>query len=295
MQNSKKILMPVLAFCLIFCMTVSAEAAKKVVAVMPFENVYGYNTENVAEIMTEEIMIALQNSGRYAVVERDQMAKILQEQGFQNIAADPNTAVELGKLTGANYSLIGKVTLAALEKNPTKRIIEGIFDNISRSSGYNSGIDLRSTAGGFVNGLKGRVTIDIRFVDNETGELVFAKSFSGTKSGSTPEAALYSSCKAAAAEFLKELTSNFMARVADISGTEIYIDQGTESGLIKDIELAVVRETSPIEVNGKIVGMKTIPVGKVKVIEVNSEYSICKIISTEKGKTIQKGDVVKRS
>ena len=295
MQNSKNFLMPVLAFCLIFCMTVSAEAAKKVVAVMPFENVYGYNTENVAEIMTEEIMIALQNSGRYAVVERDQMAKILQEQGFQNIAADPNTAVELGKLTGANYSLIGKVTLAALEKNPTKRIIEGIFDNISRSSGYNSGIDLRSTAGGFVNGLKGRVTIDIRFVDNETGELVFAKSFSGTKSGSTPEAALYSSCKAAAAEFLKELTSNFMARVADISGTEIYIDQGTESGLIKDIELSVVRETSPIEVNGKIVGMKTIPVGKVKVIEVNSEYSICKIISTEKGKTIQKGDVVKRS
>ena len=295
MQTSKNFLMPVLAFCLIFCMTVSAEAAKKVVAVMPFENVYGYNTENVAEIMTEEIMIALQNSGRYAVVERDQMAKILQEQGFQNIAADPNTAVELGKLTGANYSLIGKVTLAALEKNPTKRIIEGIFDNISRSSGYNSGIDLRSTAGGFVNGLKGKVTVDIRFVDNETGELVFAKSFSGTKSGSTPEAALYSSCKAAAAEFLKELTSNFMARVADISGTEIYIDQGTESGLIKDIELAVVRETSPIEVNGKIVGMKTIPVGKVKVIEVNSEYSICKIISTEKGKTIQKGDVVKRS
>ena len=295
MQNSKNFLMPVLAFCLIFCMTVSAEAAKKVVAVMPFENVYGYNTENVAEIMTEEIMIALQNSGRYAVVERDQMAKILQEQGFQNIAADPNTAVELGKLTGANYSLIGKVTLAALEKNPTKSIIEGIFDNISRSSGYNSGIDLRSTAGGFVNGLKGRVTIDIRFVDNETGELVFAKSFSGTKSGSTPEAALYSSCKAAAAEFLKELTSNFMARVADISGENIYIDQGTESGLIKDIELAVVRETSPIEVNGKVVGMKTIPVGKVKVIEVNSEYSICKIISTEKGKTIQKGDVVKRS
>ena len=295
MQTSKKFLMSFLAVFVIFSSAISAEAAKKVVAVMPFENVYGYNTENVAEIMTEEIMIALQNSGRYAVVERDQMAKILQEQGFQNIAADQNTAVELGKLTGANYSLIGKVTLAALEKNPTKRIIEGIFDNISRSSGYNSGIDLRSTAGGFVNGLKGRVTIDIRFVDNETGELVFAKSFSGTKSGSTPEAALYSSCKAAAAEFLKELTSNFMARVADISGENIYIDQGTESGLIKDIELAVVRETSPIEVNGKVVGMKTIPVGKVKVIEVNSEYSICKIISTEKGKTIQKGDVVKRS
>lgn len=295
MQTSKKILMPVLAFCLIFCMTVSAEAAKKVVAVMPFENVYGYNTENVAEIMTEEIMIALQNSGKYSVVERDQMAKILQEQGFQNIAADPDTAVEIGKLIGANYSLIGKVTLAALEKNPARGIVESILSNISRSSDHDYGIDLSTTAGGFVNGLKGKVSVDIRFVNNETGELVFAKSFSGSKTGSTPEAALYSSCKAAAAEFLKEITANFMGRVADISGNEIYIDRGSDSGLTKDIELSVVRETSPIEVNGKIVGMKTIPVGKVKVIEVNLEYSVCKIISTEKGKKIQKGDIVKRS
>ena len=294
MQTSKKFLMSLLAFCVIFSYVISAEAAKKVVAVMPFENVYGYNTENVAEIMTEEIMIALQTSGKYLVVERDQMATILKEQGFQNITAEPGTAVEIGKLTGANYSLIGKVTLAALEKNPTKRIIDSIFDNISRSSGSHSGLDLKSTAGGFVNGLKGRVSVDIRFVNNETGELVFAKSFSGSKSGATPEAALYAACKATAAEFLKELTANFMARVADISGENIYIDQGTESGLTKDIELAIVRETSPIEVNGKVVGMKTIPVGKVKVIEVNSEYSVCKVISTEKGKTIQKGDVVKR-
>ena len=290
----KKFFMTLIAVCVIFYSAISVEAAKKVVAVMPLENVYGYNTENVAEIMTEEIMIALQNSGKYSVVERTQMATILKEQGFQNIAADPSTAVEIGKLTGADYSLIGKVTMAALEKNPAKSIVENILGNISRSSDYNTGIDLKSTAGGFVNGLKGKVTVDIRFVDNETGEIVFAKSFNGAKSGATPESALYNACKVAAAEFLKEITSNLMGRVADISGNDVYIDLGSESGINKEDELVIVRETSPIEVNGKIVGMKTIPIGKVKVSEVNSEYSICQVVSTEKGKTVQKGDVVKR-
>ncbi len=290
----KKFLILLMAAFTIFSSAVSVEAAKKVVAVMPLENVYGYETENVAEIMTEEIMVALQNSGKYSVVERAQMATILREQGFQNIAADPSTAVEIGKLIGANYSLIGKVTLAALEKNPTKGIVDNILGNIAESVGNDIGIDLRSTAGSFVNGLKGKVTVDVRFVNNETGELVFARSFTGTKSGATPESALYGACKAAATEFLKEIAGNLMGRVADISGDEIYIDQGSDSGLITGDEILIVRETSPIEVNGRIVGMKTSTIGKAKVIEVNADYSICKIISTEHGATVRKGDVVKR-
>ena len=294
-MQTKKFLMSLLAVCVIFYSAMTAEAAKKVVAVMPLENVYGYNTQNVAEIMTEEIMIALQNSGRYSVVERNQMATILKEQGFQNVAADSSTAVEIGKLIGANYSLVGKVTMAALEKNPTKGILENVLGNISQSGGSFGGIDLRSTAGGFVNGLKGKVTVDVRFVDNETGELVFAKSFTGTKTGATPESALYGACKEAASLFLKEITANLTGRVADISGEEFYIDQGSDSGLQVGDELSIVRETSPIEVNGKIVGMKTIPIGKIKVVEVNAEYSVCKVVSTEKGKSVQKGDVVKRS
>ena len=289
----KKILVAVMAAFTIFCSILSAEAARKVVAVMPLENVYGYNTENVAEIMTEEIMVALQNSGKYSVVERTQMATILKEQGFQNIAADPSTAVEIGKLIGADYSLIGKVTMAALEKNPARGIVENILESITKNSPDTGGLDINS-ASRFVNGLKGKVVVDIRFVNNETGELVFAKSFTGVKSGATPESALYESCKAAATNFLNEITANLTGRIAEIDGDEIYIDQGNESGLQLGDTLLIIRETSPIEVNGQIVGMKTSPVGKARVTEINADYSICKIISTEKGKSVQKGDVVKR-
>lgn len=289
----KKFLILLIAAFTIFSSAVSVEAARKVVAVMPLENVYGYNTENVAEIMTEEIMVALQNSGKYSVVERAQMATILREQGFQNIAADPTTAVKIGKLIGANYSLIGKVTLVALERNPTSDIVGGILGRISQDIRYDTGIDL-GAAQGFVNGLKGKIIVDVRFVNNETGELVFAKSFTGSKSGQTPETAIYGACRAAAKNFQKEITANLMGRVADISGNEIYIDQGADSGLQTGDTLLIVRETSPIIVNEKVVGMKTTPVGKATVTEVNEDYSVCKVVSTEKNLTVRQGDIVKR-
>lgn len=294
MKILKKFLMSLMTVCIIFSFAISAEAAKKVVAVMPIEKIYGSNTENVAEIMTEEIMVALQNSRKYSVVEREQMENILKEQGFQNIAADSSAAIEIGKLMGANYFLIGKVTLAEIEKNPTKEIIESILENMAISTDNDIGIDLRSVAGEFVSGLKGKIVVDIRFVNNETGELIFAKSFTGAKSGTTNESAMYGACKAAANEFLKEITSDLVGRIVDISGYDIYIDQGNDSGLQVGDELLIVRETSPIEINGKIVGMKTAPVGKAKVAEVNTEYSICKVVLTEQGSIVKKGDVVKR-
>lgn len=295
MKFLKKIFAALFAFCIIFGLTVSVEATKKVVAVMPMENVSGYNTDEIAEIMTEELMVVLQKSGKYSVIERAQMATILREQGFQNIAADPDSAVKMGKLTGANYSLIGKVTMATLEKNVTSSIAESLASILSRNLDDQTSLELLQSAGVLVHSLKGKVSVDIRFVNNETGELVFARSFSGAKSGNSPEAALLGACQKAADNFLKEITANVMGRVADISGEEIYIDLGIESGLQKGDIISIVRETSPIEINGKIVGMKTIQIGKAEIIEVNAEYSVCKVVSVPKGDAVHKGDVVKRS
>ena len=57
--------------------------------------------------------------------------------------------------------------------------------------------------------------------------------------------------------------------------------------------LIVARESEPIIVNGKIVGMKQSEVGKIKVVEVNADYAVCKVEGTVN--QIHKGDVVKRS
>ena len=297
MNFSKKILTALLVAFTVFYSAMTVEAAKKVVAVMPLENISGTDTAKVAEIMTEELMVALQNSGRYSVLERNQMATILREQGFQNLTSDPNAAVEVGKLTGAEYSLIGKVTMVSIVKSdPVKDVLTSSGKEIFQDPDSQGDI----LAGVLIKGIlnekrKATVAVDIRFVNNETGELVFAKSFTGNAIDAKPDTTLLAACKDVAENFLKELTANLVGRVADTFNNDIYIDQGSESGLRVGDILAVVRETSPIEVNGKIVGMKTISIGKIQVTEINDEYSICKVVSLEYGMDIIKGDVIKRS
>ena len=274
MKIAEKFLSVLITIIAILYLASPAEAAKKTVMAVPLKNISGYNSLNIEQIMTKELLIALQNSGKYSVVERDQMAAILREQGFQNIAADPSTVVEMGKLYGASYTVFGQITFVQSEKNIISKILP------------------KSAKEGIVNGWKGKVTVDIRFVNNETGELIFAEEFTGTKTGINAEDALNSACKEIGKNFMKELLANSAGRVIDIQGENIYIDQGLDSGFRKGDILSVVRETSPIKVAGKIVGMKTVDVGKIKIVEVNAEYSVCKIYS---GAAIRKGDVVKMS
>ena len=178
--------------------------------------------------------------------------------------------------------------MASTNVNETRALIDSLFSKPEQRTGIIGGL-IKST-----NSRKGKVELDIRFVDNKTGEIVFAKTFNGTKSGQNDEQALHGACKEAAENFLKELQNMnpFIARVADISGNEIYIDQGSDSGLRKGETLMVSRESQPITVNGRIVGMKNSTVCKVKVIEVNSDYSVCK---ADRPSLIRKGDILKRS
>ena len=256
----------------------SGEAAKKTVAIMPMENISGYHEANVAEIMTEQLIVVIQNSQQYGVVERTQLGTVMREQGFQNL--NSNGFEEMGSFSGSDYSVIGKVTMATVMVNQTKSLLGVLFKD-------------DELIGKLANGRKAKVELDVRFVDNKTGEIVFAKTFSGSKSGQNDATALSGACKVAAENFLKELQSinPFMARVADTSGNEIYIDRGAESGLRKGETLVVARESTPIMVNGKIVGMKSHEVCKVKVVEVFEEYAICR---AEKSNVIRQGDVVRR-
>ena len=272
----------------IICSLNFCAAARKSVAVMPLENISGYTEQQVAEIMTEQLIVAIHTSGAYTVVERTQLGTVIKEQGFQNIAVDPATAVKLGKLIGADYSILGKVTMALVENNITA-------DVVSRLGGAFGLGDIASTAGQYVHKFKGRIEFEFRLVDNETGEIILAKTVAGNKSGSNVPNAINNACKQAAENFSKEINelNPFRARVAEVYGSDIYIDQGSEAGLRRGETLIVAREGAPIVVNGKIVGVRQTEVGKVKVVEVNVDYAICR--ADEKSGNIQKGDVVKRS
>ena len=73
---------------IIFSSANFGEAAKKIVAVMPIENISTYKAANVAEIMTEQLIVTITNSGQYTAVERTQMANVLREQGFEILTSN---------------------------------------------------------------------------------------------------------------------------------------------------------------------------------------------------------------
>ena len=247
-----------------------SEAAQKKVAVMPFESVSGSGERRVAEIMTEQVTVVIANSGNYTVIERTQLAQTLKEINLQNSGIiDPNQAIELGKMSGTDYTIVGKVLMAGVYNNESTNIYRDIL-------GSNNPFK------GFIAKYKGKVALDVRFIDNVTGQLIFAKVIEGSKSGNERDVCLNAACKAAAENILTEIQMKnpFTATVLDTDGGKVYIDKGFDSGLRVGEVLIVFKELRPITtLDGQIIAMKTTEVGKVKVVEVNGNHSICKIIT----------------
>src|ERR1700676_338266 len=92
---------------------------KKRVAVMNFE--YGTVSSYVAQIFGTNVDIGkgiadmlvdrLVNDGKYSVIERKALDKLVAEQNFSNSdQADPNSAAKIGKLLGVSAIIVGSIT-----------------------------------------------------------------------------------------------------------------------------------------------------------------------------------------
>lgn len=98
--------------CLLLAIMVKAQpTATPTVAVMPLL-VRGLDS-NAVRVMEDALTNGLIRTGKYRVMERSQMASILDEQGFQRSGAcdGEQCAVQIGKLLGVERSLIGSVGL----------------------------------------------------------------------------------------------------------------------------------------------------------------------------------------
>lgn len=66
--------------------------------------------KSTASIISDRVRSELFNTGKFTVIERNQMEEILKEQGFQQSGCTNNDcAVEIGQLLGVNYMFAGKI------------------------------------------------------------------------------------------------------------------------------------------------------------------------------------------
>ncbi len=137
----------------------AAASDKPRVAVLEFKNKADnqYWWHGGAEAMQDVFVTELFKSGKFRVVEREQLAALMQEKNLTLSGdLDPATAVRIGKILGVNYLLTGSVTEY------------GVTDK----GGHGRGI---GKLPGFSAGKRSFVAaVNSRLIDTSTGEIVWA-------------------------------------------------------------------------------------------------------------------------
>ncbi len=144
--------------CLGMLLSVAAHAQPRL-AVREFDNKTNGNVP--ASAITEMMTTELYNAGLFTLVEREKLNYVAEEiRLLQSGLMDESTAPQLGKIKGAQYSMTGAVTLYYY-----------------KASGAVVPIPIVGVAGAASN--TGYVTLDIRIIDNQTGEVVYAAAEQG--------------------------------------------------------------------------------------------------------------------
>ena len=146
------------------------------IAVLPYANKAAVSQEISladASMVSEFVIEQLVDSGRFNVIEREQMLAIMQEMNLsQTGVVSPMSMVQIGNLSGAKYMLVGSVT------GLSTKVTGGSYEN--------------SVAGGAgVNKNSVIANVTARIFEVETGRIVLAASGTGASSSSNVEFKLH--------------------------------------------------------------------------------------------------------
>lgn len=248
------------------------------IGVVNFENKAPYAQARIVNTATDILITELVKSGKFIVVERDKMDKILEEQKLgQSGAIDPNTAAKVGKILGLNAIVTGSISQFGVKS-------EGKDFLISQSKAQTV-----------------ECTVDIRVVDTETGRVLLADSGKGVaikKTGKLlgmgnqskyDETLEGESLRAAIVKFTDNIISQvnmkpWSCRVALVKDGKVYLNAGLEAGVQVGQKLTIFSQGEEIKDpdTGLLLGREENEVGVVKIASFFGENgSIANVISGE--------------
>ena len=145
----------------IFSSAADIACAAPTLSVRTFDNKAGGDAEAPAAAITDMMTTELSKAGIFNLLEREKLDYIAQEQKLaMSGLMDESTAPQIGQLKGARYSMTGAITVYSYNAGAGAIYIPGIV-------------------GGAAAAKTAYVTLDIRIIDNETGEVVYAAAEEG--------------------------------------------------------------------------------------------------------------------
>ena len=293
-----------ISFMLVNSISVFAQAKKRV-AVFAFEDKTEHRWrwwtgQPVGEGMADMLTTELVKSGKYQVIERQAIQKIMQEQQLgQTGAVTTQSAAKVGQLLGVELAIIGSVTEFGYKKSD----IGGFL----KKKGLGLGIQSASAV----------VGIDVRFVNTNTGEILAADNVrkQKTKKGlridtrqlsfknrkQFDDSIVGKATREAIKEIMTKLEGQltnmpWQAKVVKATGNTVYINAGAESGVKVGDEFAIFTKGEELidPDTGISLGSEETKVGVIKVTDNsigNGKASKCMVVS---GSGFKTGDMVRK-
>jgi curli biogenesis system outer membrane secretion channel CsgG len=246
---------------------------KRRIGVVEFENKTAYGQGRLGGAASDILITELVKSGKFIVVERDKMNKIMEEQKFQTQGlVDAQTAVKIGKILGLEAIVVGAVSQFGVKT-------EG-HDYLLKQG-------KQQTA---------EVTVDIRLIDVENGQIILAApgkgiakkkwgSFlgMGTKGG-YDETMEGDALRAAIVQFVDDIMNQLNKKawscmIADGYDNEVYLNAGQESGIEIGTKLDCFHQGAEIRDprSNLVIGHREQYIGAVEVTRYCGEGGDCSV------------------
>ncbi|MCB0296772.1 MAG: hypothetical protein KDI38_03990 [Calditrichaeota bacterium] len=273
------------------------EGLKKRVAVVDFEDRARYG-HNIGRGIADMLVTSLVKSGKFSVIEREQLDAVLAEQGLGlSGAVTPQSAAQVGKLLGVELIVTGSVSEFGEKKSSIGGSIPGI--------------------GGKLSSRKARSVVDLRLVNTTTGEIVMAETAEGESSSKSLDRVSFSDIDfgnptswdqtilgKAARESVEKSVDMIEKAMKDIpwsgkiikandDGT-VYMKPGSEGGVEAGMEFAVYSQGEELidPDTGISLGSEEKMIGRIKVVSDVGDGKACKAIVVS-GSGFSASDIVR--
>jgi curli biogenesis system outer membrane secretion channel CsgG len=273
---------------------VPVPALKRRIAVFSFEDKTDYGRYNVGQGMADMLTTDLVKSGKYIVMERQQIEHVMQEQQLGLTGAvTQQTAAQVGKLLGVELAVFGAVTEFGEKKQDTGGKIKGFGLGVSKASA--------------------RVAIDVRIVNTETGQILAADNVVGeeNKSGLKIDTKEFDfdnraqfdktlvgkATRKAIEQIIAKIDAQmgstpWSGKIIKVSGPTIYINGGADIGLLIGNVLEVYQPGEDLidPDTGLNLGSEETKIGEVQIIDVQDKFSKAIVRS---GSGFDRGNIVR--
>lgn len=275
---------------------------KQVVAVGAFEGA-GKLGWDEGPVMAALLQDQLMQSGRFVVVERQQLDSILKEQDLGAAGRiNSETALKIGQIVGASILIQGTVTqFEPGEEGKSGRVNIPI-------GGIGGGVGLGGSK------VTSKVAMQLRIIDLTTSRVLSTHkaeatgthksmgmdvytsvgSAGGDQFKNTPLGETAEECISKCVDHIISTMANvpFSARVAEVDGKSIYINAGTNRGMTEGTVLTLYKTGKVITDpdTGLALDVKMERTGSVKVDSVQEKISVCSLVD---GQMPKRGDTLK--